>query len=350
MKLKDKFNNDLLEQLNIKKKGDEMNYINDLKPGMEVVVDLKVISKRLQETRDGKKFLLLTLSDRTGIIRAIDWGNAEFHDQVLDIGSIARFTGKIVLYDDRLQLNIFNGEQIVLLKEGEYESSRFLAISSKNLKELYQNLLLLIESINDELLKILLNSFFVDDDKFIQKFVDSPAAMKIHHAYKGGLLEHTLEVAKLCNSLSLQYKDEINRDLLISGAILHDIGKIREYMVTSSGIDRTNEGELVGHIAIGCEMLFEKINKIDNFPKYLSNELKHLLLSHHGEMEWGSPVLPKTNEAILLHMADNSDAKIAQFRDIKKRESNGDNYSWSNYDRFLNRRILMKNIDDNYNK
>jgi len=350
MKLKDKFNNDLLEQLNIKKKGDEMNYINDLKPGMEVVVDLKVISKRLQETRDGKKFLLLTLSDRTGVIRAIDWGNAEFYDQILDIGSIARFTGKIVLYDDRLQLNIFNDEQIVLLKEGEYESSRFLAISSKNLKELYENLLELISSINDELLKKLLNSFFVDDEKFIQKFIDSPAAMKIHHAYKGGLLEHTLEVAKLCNSLSFQYKDEINKDLLISGAILHDIGKIREYMVTSSGIDRTNEGELVGHIAIGCEMLFEKINQIDNFPKYLANELKHLLLSHHGEMEWGSPVLPKTNEAILLHMADNSDAKIAQFRDIKKRESNGENYSWSNYDRFLNRRILMKNVEDNYNK
>ncbi len=350
MKLKNKFNDELLEQLNMKKKGDAMNYINELKPGMEIVIDLKIISKRIQETRDGKKFLLLTLSDRTGIIRAIDWGNAEFNDQVLDIGSVARFTGKIVMYDDRLQLNIFNGEEIVLLKEGEYESSRFLAISSKNLKELYQNLLDIIGSVENDMLKKLLKSFFVDDKKFVDKFINSPAAIKIHHAYKGGLLEHTLEVSRICDSFSLQYKDEINRDLLISGAILHDIGKVREYMITPSGIDRTNEGELVGHISIGFEMLNKKIDKIEDFPKYLANELKHLLLSHHGEMEWGSPVLPKTNEAILLHMADNSDAKIAQFREIKKRESNGENYSWSNYDRFLNRRILMKNSEDENNE
>lgn len=346
MKLRDIINGDVLNNLGgSPKNSDSMPYITGLKAGDSVVIDLKVYSKRLQETRDGKKFLLITLSDRTGSIRAVDWQSAELNDERLSIGTVVRITAKVVVYDDRLQLNLDNYNGIQVLSDNEFNSERFLATTSNNIPNMFEELLALANSLENSFLKELLNTFFQDDKKFVERFVLSPAAMKIHHAYKGGLLEHTLSTAKMCDFISSQYEELVDRDLLITGALLHDIGKIYEYSTGPSGIDRTTDGELLGHIAMGMEMITKNALKVPNFPKRLLVELKHLILSHHGEMEWGSPITPKTIEAIALHMSDNLDSKIIQFKEIENRESNGTGFGWSTFDRFLNRRILMKNRD-----
>jgi 3'-5' exoribonuclease len=345
MKLRDIIGNEILNQINAdqdKTNKDGFPFVSDLRPGSSVLSVFKVHSKRIQETRDGKKFLLLTLSDKTGAIRAIDWFNAEQNDSALEQGTVVRVSARVVVYEDRQQLNL-DSEGIQVLEIGQYDPERFMAVTTKDIPQMYDDLLSLINNISDQHIRTLLKEIFENDKKFIETFIISPAASKVHHAYKGGLLEHTMSVAELCAFFAMKYNESVDKDLLIAGALLHDVGKVYEYSVTSSGIDRTNDGELVGHIVMGVEMIGRAISRIQGFPRYLQTEIKHLLLSHHGEMEWGSPVIPKTTEAIVLHMADDLDSKVAQFREIEEREFNGSTSSWSNYDRFLNRRVFMKN-------
>ncbi len=345
MKLRDIIGNDVLNQINPdhdKANKDGYPFVSDLRPGSTLLSVFKVHSKRIQEARDGKKFLLLTLSDKTGAIRAIDWFNAEVNDSRLDQGTAVRVSGKLVLYEDRIQLNV-DPDGIQILEAGQYDPERFLAITSKDIPSMYDELLGTINGIVNENIKALLLEIFQNDRKFIEKFIVSPAAAKVHHAYKGGLLEHTMSVVELCQFFARKYNDSLDGELLVAGALLHDIGKVYEYAITQTGIDRTNDGELVGHIAMGIEIINKAIPKLTGFPRYLQTEIKHLLLSHHGELEWGSPVVPKTTEAIVLHMADDLDSKVAQFREIEEREFNGASASWSNYDRFLNRRVFMRN-------
>jgi 3'-5' exoribonuclease len=345
MKLRDIIGNEILNQINAdqdKTNKDGFPFVSDLRPGSSVLSVFKVHSKRIQETRDGKKFLLLTLSDKTGAIRAIDWFNAEQNDSALEQGTVVRVSARVVVYEDRQQLNL-DSEGIQVLEIGQYDPERFMAVTTKDIPQMYDDLLSLINNISDQHIRTLLKEIFENDKKFIETFIISPAASNVHHAYKGGLLEHTMSVAELCAFFAMKYNESVDKDLLIAGALLHDVGKVYEYSVTSSGIDRTNDGELVGHIVMGVEMIGRAISRIQGFPRYLQTEIKHLLLSHHGEMEWGSPVIPKTTEAIVLHMADDLDSKVAQFREIEEREFNGSTSSWSNYDRFLNRRVFMKN-------
>ncbi|PZC52834.1 MULTISPECIES: 3'-5' exoribonuclease YhaM family protein [unclassified Mesotoga] len=345
MKLRDIIGNEILNQINAdqdKTNKDGFPFVSDLRPGSSVLSVFKVHSKRIQEARDGKKFLLLTLSDKTGAIRAIDWFNAEQNDSALEQGTVVRVSARVVVYEDRQQLNL-DSEGIQVLEIGHYDPERFMAVTTKDIPQMYDDLLSFINNISDQHIRTLLKEIFENDKKFIEKFIISPAASKVHHAYKGGLLEHTMSVAELCAFFAMKYNESVDKDLLIAGALLHDVGKVYEYSVTSSGIDRTNDGELVGHIVMGIEMIGRAISRIQGFPRYLQTEIKHLLLSHHGEMEWGSPVIPKTTEAIVLHMADDLDSKVAQFREIEEREFNGSTSSWSNYDRFLNRRVFMKN-------
>ncbi|HNQ70242.1 MULTISPECIES: HD domain-containing protein [Mesotoga] len=345
MKLRDIIGNEILNQINAdqdKTNRDGFPFVSDLRPGSTVLSVFKVHSKRIQEARDGKKFLLLTLSDKTGAIRAIDWFNAERNDSTLEQGMVVRISGRVAVYEDRIQLNL-DSEGIQILQIGQYDYERFMAVTTKDIPRMYDDLLSLVGRMRDDYIRALLKDIFENDKKFIEKFIVSPAASKVHHAYKGGLLEHTMSVAELCEFFATKYGDSVDGDLLVAGALLHDIGKVYEYTITPNGIERTNDGELVGHIAMGIEMVSKAISKIQGFPRYLQTEIKHLLLSHHGEMEWGSPVIPKTTEAIVLHMADDLDSKVAQFREIEEREFNGSTASWSNYDRFLNRRVFMKN-------
>ncbi|WP_448377316.1 3'-5' exoribonuclease YhaM family protein [Fervidobacterium sp.] len=313
-------------------------YVEELKNYIDREIDgvFKVKSKRLQETKDGKKFLLLTLEDRTGSVRAVDWYNAENNDQLLQLGNIVSVKGKVVYFEDKVQINLSNGQNTLkVLSENEYDIERFVD-SLKNTEELFKSLLRLIDTVHDDDYKSILNRFFVEDKSFVEMFKGAPAGMRIHHAYKGGLLEHSLNVAKLVDNVCKIYS-QLDRDLLVTGAILHDVGKVREYTISQKGIEVTTEGELLGHIIMGVEMLIQKSRGIP-YDKLL--KLRHLIASHHGEFEWGSPVLPKIPEALVLHFIENMDSKINRvFQIIDKEDKERE---WSEYDSNLSRRFLLK--------
>ncbi len=338
MKLGDLFNEDYLEKLGLSKKstGDH-KMVADIVENDNVSVDLKVISKKLQESKDGKKFLLLTLADRTGEIRAIDWSNAVENDSRIKINSIVKINGRVSNYLERLQINVDRDRtSITVLNEGEYDPSLFVAVTQKNVGGMFAEFKEIVDEVEDENIKNLLKVPF-EDHEFLERFLQAPAAIVVHHAYKGGLLEHTLGVMKLCRAISDLYP-EANRDLLIAGAALHDLGKVYEYEVRSFGIERTTEGELIGHIVMGSKMLEEWSQKVRDFPKRDLYHLVHLVLSHHGELEWGSPTVPKTLEAMILHNADDLDSKIGQINSLREKNSNNE---WSEYDRYLGRKIML---------
>ncbi|MCX7653776.1 MAG: HD domain-containing protein [Fervidobacterium sp.] len=313
-------------------------YVEELEKFIEKEIDsvFKIKSKKLQETKDGKKFLLLTLEDRTGSIRAIDWYNAEKNDQILQTGTVVSVTGKVVYFDERLQINISNSETAIKkLSESEYDIERFVS-KAKNPEEMFNELLNMVNSVKDKDFRKLLNAFFVDDRSFVEAFKNAPAGMRIHHAYMGGLLEHSLNVAKIVEQVCALYS-QLDRDLLITGALLHDIGKVKEYTITQRGIEVTTEGELLGHTIIGIEYIDKKAHTVP-YEKML--KLKHLIASHHGELEWGAPVVPKTAEALVLHYIENMDSKINRVFQIIEKEDNGK--EWSEYDTNLSRRFLLK--------
>ncbi len=328
--------------------------IAQMKVDDQVTTPLKIVSKRIQNTKDGKSFLLLTLSDRTGTIRAIDWNNAKMNDERLVSGGVASFAGKVSLFDSRLQLNIGTSmDSVRVLKEGEFDPKKFIEITSKNVGEMYDKLIASINSVIDMHIRDMLKEIFINDQKLASRFIESPAASTVHHAYKGGLLEHSLDVMQMALNMADVYTNiPINRDLLVAGALLHDIGKVTEYRVTSAGIVRTSHGELIGHIISGTEILRDYASKITGFPQKTVMELEHIILSHHGEMEWGAPVLPKTIEALIIHGADNTDSKIAQFRELYEKTIDNssvidDEYYWSDYSKFLSRRIRVKGVNGN---
>ncbi|MGQ9855289.1 MAG: 3'-5' exoribonuclease YhaM family protein [Fervidobacterium sp.] len=313
-------------------------YAEELKNFVDREIDgvFKIKSKRLQETKDGKKFLLLTLEDRTGSVRAIDWYNAELNDQVLQPGNVVSVSGKVVYFEEKVQINILNSQSAVKkLTENEYDVERFVG-SVKNVEELYKTLLRLVDKVRDNDYKEILKRFFVEDASFAEAFKNAPAGMKIHHAYKGGLLEHSVNVAKIVESVCNIY-DDLDKDLLITGALLHDIGKVKEYVINQKGIEVTTDGELMGHILMGVEMLSQKARGI-SYDKILC--LKHLIASHHGEFEWGAPVLPKTPEALVLHFVENMDSKINRVLQIIDKEDR--EKEWSEYDSNLSRRFFLK--------
>lgn len=318
-------------------------YISDLKPNDNKEIEGKVISKRLQTTKDGKEFLLFTISDKTGTLRAIDWFNAKENSEKLNIGDIIRVKGKIVVFESRLQLNLEKNYNIHILKDSEINPEKFVKTSLKNINLLKEELKSIIDNMKNEQIKSLLNYIFIKDKKFANEFSYAPAAINVHHAYKHGLLEHTIDVAKLCNSIADNYKNLVNKDILIAGALLHDIGKTKEYKITPSGIEKTDEGELIGHIAIGIHMVMEYAKKIDNFPKNILDEILHMIASHHGELEWGSPVLPKTIEAFILHFADNLSSKVEQ---VRNHIEESHNEHWTDYNKNLGRKLKIRKMEE----
>ncbi|HPE68748.1 MAG TPA: HD domain-containing protein [Thermotogota bacterium] len=325
-------------------------YVKDFQVDENVISVLKVAGKHLQETRDGKFFLLLTLADRTGIIRAVDRFNARRNDEQVSVGSVIRIQGKVVRFESHIQINAPNSRDAIrLLQEGEYDPKKFIEISSKNIRQMYEQLVKAIEAVGLVPVKELLSEIFIRNDRLATRFIEAPAAINVHHAYKGGLLEHSLDVMNMCLQLMELYPTlDIHRDILVAGALLHDIGKVDEYHVLSSGIVRTDVGEMVGHIGQGVLTLRDMARKVPGFPPEILVDLEHIILSHHGELEWGSPVLPKTIEAFLVHAADNLDSKVAQFREMVRKSQNANGQqgesNWSDYNKFLSRRVRTKGV------
>jgi len=296
---------------------------------------LKNIEFRVR--RDKKTIdMFFKIADKTGEIEAINWDISD--DKVEKLGKIefARVQGYITKKksDGTLQATV---SSLIKTAPLDLDYSDYLPQSKENLDELMHKIFSKIDSIENYHLQNLLKSFF-NDPEFTDKFKRAPAAMKVHQPYIGGLAEHTLNVVSICESIGNIYK-EINRDFLITMAILHDIGKIKEYAYDKV-IEHTDEGKLLGHIAISLEMIDQKIRSMDNFPKDLELMVKHTLLSHHGHFEFGSPRLPSILAAIALYYADELEAKVSGFINIKE-ENKDFKEKWSKWVWWLERSIYL---------
>ncbi len=288
-----------------------MKYIKEYKEG-DKIFDIYLCKHRQSAvTKNGKPYDNLILQDKTGTIDAKVWdpnsaGIAEFDalDYIEVYGDVTSFQGA-------LQANI---KRIRKCREGEFDPANYLPVSKFPIEDMYEELLIYIEEIENPYLQKLLKSFFVEDQEFISRFKQSSAAKTVHHGFVGGLLQHTLSVTRLCDYYCGEYP-LLKKDLLISAAICHDIGKVREISLFPQN-DYTEEGQFLGHIVIGSEMIAEKISKIEGFPVLLARELKHCILAHHGEYEFGSPKKPAIMEAVALSYADNTDAKLETFTEL----------------------------------
>lgn len=293
-----------------------MKYIKDYKESDRIFDIYLCKHKQSAVTKNGKPYDNVILQDKTGTVDAKIWdpNNAGIED--FDSLDYIEVYGDVTSFQGALQVNV---KRVRKCREGEYDPAEYLPVSKFKIEDMMKELLEFIESIKNPYLHKLLREFFVEDEAFIKAFKQSSAAKTVHHGFVGGLLQHTLAVTRLCDYLCSQYPI-LKRDLLLSAAICHDIGKTKELSLFPMN-DYTEDGQFLGHIVIGSEMLGEKISQIDGFPTLLANELKHCILSHHGELEFGSPKKPAIVEAVALSFADNTDAKMETFTEIMESSS-----------------------------
>ena len=288
-----------------------MRYINGLCEGETIRNIYLCKGKRSAETRNGKPYDNLLLQDKTGILDGKVWDPNSQGIADYDEKDFIEVYGDVISYNGNLQLNI---KQIRRAEEGEYNPADYMPTTDKSVSGMYEELTAYIRQISNQYLRKLLEYYFVNDENFIRKFKGHSAAKTVHHGFSGGLLEHTL-----------------NRDLLYTAAICHDIGKTRELSDFPDN-DYTDEGQLIGHIVIGVEMIDEAIRSIPDFPVKLANELKHCVIAHHGELEYGSPKKPALAEALALNLADNADAKLQTLTEIFKGKTGTE---WLGYNRLF---------------
>lgn len=304
-----------------------MKYIKDYKDGDRVFDIYYCKYKSSAVTKNGKSYDNVIIQDKTGTMDAKIWdpnnaGIAEF-----DAGDYVEVYGEVTSFNGALQVNV---KRVRLCQEGEYNEAEYMPMSKKNIEEMYAELLKIIESIENPYLHKMLNAFFVEDQEFAARFKKSSAAKSVHHGFIGGLLEHTLSVTKLCDYYCKAYP-VLKRDLLLTAAVCHDIGKTKEISAFPVN-DYTDAGQFLGHIVIGSEMVGEKIRDIEGFPDMLAMELKHCILAHHGEYEYGSPKKPALIEAVALNRADDTDAKMETFTELlESTEETG----WLGFNRFF---------------
>lgn len=314
-----------------------MKFIKDMKEG-DKIFDIYLCKQKISAvTKNGKPYETAVLQDKTGTIDAKIWdpnnagiGDFEAMDYVEIYGDVNSFQGA-------LQINV---KRARYAKPGEYEPKNYLPVSAYNIEEMYAEVLHYIEGISNSWLRKLCEKFFVEDKEFVQKFKNSSAAKSVHHGFVGGLLEHTLSVVKLCDFYCTRYK-RLNRDLLITAALCHDIGKVKELSAFPLN-DYTDDGNFLGHIVMGTEMVGEKIREIEGFPERLSLELKHCILSHHGELEFGSPKKPAIIEAVALNFADNTDAKLETFTELL---NNTSEKGWLGFNRLLESNVTATRME-----
>ena len=307
-------------------------YIKDIKPGEKVRESFLVTEKNLAFSQKGAPYLNVRLRDKTGEVDGKIWDNAVEWDKQFKKGDVIQAQGGAISFKNTVQLTITGLKKV---DDSDINLAEYLPVAKGDIEAMFADLMGFIEQINTPCLKTLLEAFF-QDDKIAALFKKAPAAKGFHHVYIGGLLEHTLSVIRLLDQVTGHYRG-IDRDLLITGGILHDIGKIYEYSYDSI-FDYSDEGRLVGHIVIGVEMLDKKIDTVENFPETLAMELRHILLSHHGTFEFGSPKRPKTLEALIVHQIDDLDAKVNAFQEFIE-ESGDDDSNWTPFHRLFERFI-----------
>jgi 3'-5' exoribonuclease len=283
-------------------------------------------------TKNGKPYENVILQDKTGTIDAKIWEPNSMGIDDFDMMDYIAVVGDVSSFQGALQVSI---KRVRKVREGEYDPANYLPVSEYDIEDMYKQLLGFVNEIKNPYLSKVAKHFFVEDVEFVKQFKFSSAAKSVHHGFVGGLLEHTLSVLKLCQFYVKQYPI-LNEDLLYTAALCHDIGKVYELSAFPLN-DYTDDGQLLGHIVMGCEMVGEQIRAIEGFPKKLGNELKHCILAHHGELEFGSPKKPALVEAVALNFADNTDAKMETMKEIFK--AAGEQNDWLGYNRLLESNI-----------
>ena len=304
-----------------------MRYINTLVEGETIRNIYLCKGKRSAETRNGKPYVILILQVNTGTIEGYVWdpnscGIADYEEN-----DFIEVFGDVITYNNNLQLNI---RQIRKAAEREYVPADYMPTTEKSTEGMYEELLGFIRRIENPYLRQVVEFYFVKDEAFAKKFKAHSAAKSVHHGFSGGLLEHTLSVVKFCEYMAGAYPI-LNRDLLCTAAICHDIGKIKELSAFPEN-DYTDDGQLLGHIVIGVEMMSDAVRSIPDFPERLASELKHCIIAHHGELEYGSPKKPALAEALALNFADCADAKMQTLTEIFKEKNSND---WLGYNRLF---------------
>lgn len=310
-----------------------MKYINELWEGSRMTGVYLCRHRQAAVTKNGKPYENVILQDRTGTIDAKIWEPNSNGISEFDVYDYVDIVGDVSSYNGALQVSI---KRLRKAQEGEYNPADYLPTSRYDIETMYQELLKYVRSVKNPYLLGLLEQFFTADEAMAKAFRMSSAAKSVHHGFVGGLLEHTLGVTRFCEYMTKAYPI-LNRDLLITAAILHDIGKTRELSAFPQN-DYTDDGQLLGHIMIGAEMVHDAARQLPGFPADLENKLKHCILAHHGELEYGSPKKPALAEAMALNLADNADAKMETLTELLT--SGTDNSSeWLGYNRLFESNI-----------
>lgn len=297
------------------------HFVKNLEEGKIIETIFLVVEKEIKQKKDGKgDYLYLVLRDRTGKISAFMWDNFEKIHKDIKPGTLIKIKGSVQSYKEKLQIVLQNLE----IYSEEARLKDFLPSTDKDIEVLYQKVLEKIDSLNNEKLKNLLKNIYTSPE-YKPLILQVPAAKGYHHACIGGLLEHTVSLLELAELILQHYKD-LNKDLLLSGILLHDIGKIWE-LDTKSFFEYTKAGRMVGHITMGVQLLEREAGKIDNFPPELKDLLTHMIISHHGQLEYGSPKQPMIKEAFALHFIDLIDSELKGFDEIMERENLDFSYS-----------------------
>ncbi len=309
-------------------------YVNTLQEG-DIVNDVFVATRNdLRTKQDGGKFLGMVFKDRTGEVGGIMWNNAVQTSKRFEVGDVVSVRGRVSVYQGRNQVVV---DQVVPLREGEYDTED-LVFTPEDTREHLDGFREILDTIEEPHIRQLVDKFMADAD-FVSRFTHAAAAKKWHHEHRGGLVRHCYEMARIAQTMCELYP-ALDRDVLLAGILLHDLGKLSE-MTHDLHVDYTTEGKLIGHLQIGADMAIEKMNTIEGFPEKIRVQLLHLILSHHGELQFGSPVVPKTLEAIVLHHIDNLDAQAAAISRIVE-ETRERGQKWSDYLPLIERVIWTK--------
>ncbi len=305
-----------------------MRYINDLREGDRISGIYLCKQRQSAVTKNGKPYDSIILQDKTGVLDGKIWDPNSLGIEDFDTLDYVEVMGDVTSFAGALQLNVKRARKAA---EGEYHPEDYLPVSGNSTEVMYTQLLSFVNSVENPYLSRLLKMLFVEDKEFLKSFTGHSAAKTVHHGFIGGLLEHTLSVVRLCDYLAGAYP-LLKRDLLIAAALLHDVGKTRELSPFPLN-DYTDEGQLLGHIIIGAQMVHDLAGRIPEFPAVLEQELVHCVLAHHGELEYGSPKKPALAEAVALNLADNTDARMETLTEIFQGDKS--KKDWLGYNRLF---------------
>ena len=305
-----------------------MKFIETFREGDSVNEIYLCKYKQAATAKNGKMYENVILQDKTGTIDAKIWDPNSSGIEEFDAMDYVYINGNVTCFQGTLQMNI---KRVRKADDTEYVAADYLPVSEKNIDQMYEELMDYMKQVENPYLQKLIQMYFTDNASFIEAFKAHSAAKTVHHSFVGGLLEHTLGVVKLC-SFYVQHYPFLQKDLLFTAALFHDVGKLKEISNFPEN-DYTDDGQLLGHIVMGCELVGFGCRHIKNFPKKLMSELQHCILAHHGELEFGSPKKPALPEALALNLADNTDAKLETMKEILK--SAGSNNDWLGYNRLF---------------